>query len=120
MPSNETTDPALDKYYALRPTLYRRILRFELSQSNSEEANSMTLQIDLESSQSRNRPFLRLTFYEVRDFRYVPGYWSFANIEITSLKERQWDRKNYRVFEAEQDTDFSFTCASFETKVISV
>ncbi len=109
-------DEQIRQYYALQPRKFHDLHRFVVTANRGDRNVDMVL--ELASVDTRDDKVLQLLFTGVSNFSYKPGYWSFTAIEIVLVQE-QWQQRHYRVFEAEQDTEFELTCLSFLSKIIA-
>ncbi|HVK04936.1 MAG TPA: hypothetical protein VM490_15775 [Armatimonadaceae bacterium] len=109
MKNDSDSDHAIDHYHALKPTEFPRLGRIELTQRFDPDAGQdLTLELWPREGCARR---LLLTFENVRDFRFAPGAWSQipVHLEITCIRDRQWDAVRYRVTDCEH-LDFAFYC----------
>lgn len=118
MLNTKQTDAGITKYYSLKPTSFHDLIRFELMTDSNLEAQGATLVVELASKEAANRSLLRLTFSGVSELKYIPGYWSFAFIDVVPI-QRQWENIRYHAYETEQDTAFSLLCCSFEAEIVT-
>ena len=115
-------DTEIEQYYSLRPTDFHDIERVEIRQTNASGTMSVTLQIELRAKEVADTRRLILSFRGVKNLTFIPSevsvlYISF--LQIVSTENRQWEGVNYRVFESEQDAEFSFFCQDFDAEVRS-
>ncbi len=107
-------DETIASYSALRPINFHDLERLEVRQGKRDGVQEIILEIELRARNATDNRRLLLTFTGVTEFKYFPpNVFAFSSLEIISIRDRQWEGLNYRVFESEQDTDFSFFCRDF-------
>ena len=109
---------ALEHYRSLEPTLFDVLDRFEVRQphKSEDEQYEISLEIRLRSLENEEDDLrrLRLIFYGVRNLKVdFQGFTHFSLINIRSIRHYQWEKLNYEVEDAENNT-FSFVCKDFE------
>jgi hypothetical protein len=109
---------ALEHYQSLDPTLFDVLDRFEVCQNHSseDEQYEISLEIRLRSLENEEDDLrrLRLSFSGVRNLKVdFQGFMHFPLINIRSIRHYQWEKLNYEVEDAENNT-FSFVCKDFE------
>jgi hypothetical protein len=108
-------DPSIATFHSFRPIEFSHLLRLEIDQTDFIAGGEIALQIVLQHKTERRRKLV-LSFLGVSQMNLTPsedGVFGFSLLEIISIKDRQWEGLNYRGFESEQDSDFSFLCHSF-------
>ncbi len=111
-------DETIASYYALHPISFHALERLEIRQWMRDGVHEITLEIELRAKDAADNRRLALTFDGVSILKYVPSPGELAFfLEIISIRERQWEVINYRVFESEQDTELSFFCRDFSAKI---
>jgi hypothetical protein len=112
----------IQAYYALKqidfPVLHSLDIRQVRTPGSPVE---VSLRILLGRVEDPGGMYLTLSFSGVRDARIKQpeiGLFELPVIEISSIRERQWEGLNYCVRESEDDT-LSFLCGSFEAFLTS-
>lgn len=113
---SKQNDEEIARYLALRPWEYFDLERLELEPPltylRSGTKQDRVLRIILRSPSTGAR--LVLAFFGVEQLRFqTDGYFMF-HLNITSIRDRHWERLKYIVHEEEEDT-LRFYCERFES-----
>ena len=114
------SDAAIEHYQSLRPTDFGVLERLEIRKSTVSGVNNVCVDVELRANLETDGRRLTLSFAGVVDLKLTPPGTSrlhFSYIEVLSIRDRQWEGRNYMVFETEQDADFSFLCRDFTAKL---
>ena len=108
-------DTNIEHYYLLKPNQFPIVERLEVYQPIGDEIIT-NLNLTLRASNDTNSERLLVSFLDVRDLEFQPFVQplQFLILRISSLQDRQWERVNYQVHNAEQDVSFSFLCFGFK------
>jgi hypothetical protein len=102
---------------------YTIVEKFTLDQQIPDEWNSygLALALTLRKRSNSDARRLGLSFSQVRDLRLDPGNSeiSFSLLRIVPMNDG-WEGVNFKVFNDEQDVDFSFLCEDFEVNLLQV
>ena len=113
-------DTAIDRYEAIKPSQFRVLTRMTIEQNVSEGGYlEIALEIELRSEDESEHRRLALSFAGVRNLNFRP--WispiRFSPLQICLITDLQWEGVSYKVFEGEQDTEFSFLSREFEVEL---
>ena len=117
--NGDIADPLIAGYYSLQPFTFHHIERLELRQPPPEEGYVTFLEMVLRSVDPAEKKRLFLGFNGVLNLRLVPPLRMplyMCQLEIRSIKDRQWEGANYSVKEVE-DEMISFLCRDFTCRV---
>ena len=109
----------VDRSRSIDPAAFPVVTSFSLDQEVCEERIELSLRLVLRSTSSQDDRRLHLTFHGVRELKFDQPEWSVFNlpkIEILTVHDRQWEKLNYLVREAENDI-LSFYCNGYEASV---
>lgn len=114
-------DKAIAYYHSLEPTFFDILDRFSVSQHHwsEDKRNEIVLEIRLRrlENEEEDSRRLRLSFTGVKDLKLnLAGFLLFPHIAVRSIRHYQWERLNYEVEDAENQT-FSFVCKTFEASL---
>jgi len=110
-------DEAIASYQALRPRAFTHLERFALVQPatpGADVALHVTLRRPLSSDPMM--PVLALSFYGVDQLRFTPSRFLPVYLDISSIRDRGWERLRYVVHEEEEDR-LRFFCVRFEARL---
>jgi hypothetical protein len=102
-------DTILDYYSSLKPLKSYSLDKILLSQESPPEELSVSMEL---IGEGLEYPTLHVQFHGVRQLEMRLGHLSNA-MDITPIKDRQWENLNYVVREAENH-QISFYCSDFE------
>ena len=119
MDKNCFNEPKIADYYSLQPFTFHYVKQLEIHQTSPEEDYVAFLEMELHHADPADKRSLFLTFDSVLDLRLVqpvrmPLY--MCQLEIQSIRDRQWEGAYYSVKEVEDDI-ISFLCRSFTARV---
>lgn len=107
-------DVAIEQYKALGPQRFSFLHRLTISQDSLAE-DTLSLTVELLSDEDESRE-LYLLFYGIQQLKVnIERNYIQMNIEITSMRESQWEDLKY--FVKAEDNQLSFYCKRFETKL---
>ena len=110
----EKAEIKIERYNELRPTNYPVVENMSIDQDLFFD-RSMSLSLTLRSRDISIKNHLELSFSKVRDLQFDPdgSEISFSLLRIVALNDG-WEDVQYKVFNDEQDLEFSFLCDDFE------
>lgn len=113
---------AIHRYWSLNPKLFPVLDKLELYQKSTgnSQAHMLVLELWLRVSENEEDDLrrLHLSFHHVSELKMHPhGFIQISFLEITSIKDYQWENLKYRVHDAEGD-QLSFYCHQFEVNVV--
>ena len=113
-------DSKIERYQSLRRAGHSIVEKFTLEQQIPDGWNGyeMTLMLTLRTRSNSDTSRLVLSFSKVRDLRLDPrnSEINFSLLTIVPMNDG-WEGVNFRVFNDEQDIDFSFLCDDFEANL---
>lgn len=107
MPSNDTQ---LDDYYSLHPLRNYFIEKLVILQDTGERGLSVSIEL---GGMGREYPTIHLLFHTVRQLDVTLNRLE-GSLEITSIKDRQWENLHYAVRGTKQTEHIFFYCGDFE------
>ena len=120
MDNKQSDDPRIETYYSLQPFKFHHVERLEIHQISPEEGYVTFLEMVLRHSDPADNRRLFLKFEGVLNLRITPPMRAplyMTQLEIGSIRDRQWEGANYSVKEVE-DEAISFLCRYFTSTVI--
>lgn len=117
-------EEAICQYWSFNPKLFSVLDKLQLHQKSTGEspAHMLVLELWLRVSENEEDDLrrLHLSFHNVSELKIQPpGCIQIPFLEITSIKDYQWENLKYRVHDAEGN-QLSFYCNQFEVNVIEV
>ncbi|MBA2379550.1 MAG: hypothetical protein H0V76_08245 [Blastocatellia bacterium] len=111
----------IEQFHSVRPTKYPLVEHLEIKQELSRErlTYEMSLMLTLRSSNDSDSSRLVLSFSKVRNLKLNPenAEISFSLLLILPMNEG-WEDVSFRVFNDEQNVEFSFFCDDFEANLV--
>jgi hypothetical protein len=117
------SDKSIEAYYALKPNLFPTLVRLEMRQEQNfmDDTPILVLNIELRPKSFQDSQRLLLMFFDVSGLKLTPPDMSllqFMDIEISSIREQQWEKIRYTVREIEDDA-IEFRCAKFSASIVN-
>ena len=114
----EKAETKIERYNQLRPTRYNLVENMSIGQDLFGD-KSMSLSLTMRSRDTSIRDHLVLSFSKVRNLQFDPDGSEIYFSLLTILPVNDgWEDVRFRVFNDEQDLEFSFFCDDFEAIVI--
>ena len=111
----------IEQYHSIRPTRYPIVEHMQVDQEVSRERSiyNLSLVITLRSRSESDASRLLLSFSKVRNLRLNPenAEISFSLLTIVPVIDG-WEEVSFKVFNDEQDIEFSFFCDDFEANLV--
>jgi hypothetical protein len=110
-------DSKIAAYHNLKPLKYSTVEKLTIDQP-IRDGGRMFLVLTLRSRNEADRSRLVLSFTKVRNLKLDPynSYLDFSLLLIVGLDDG-WEEVNYKVFNDEQDVEFSFICDDFTAAI---
>lgn len=109
-------DHCIAEYYSLKLSSFHILEKLEICQ---DEINGTSLGLVLRATGHEDKRRLFMKFNSVVNLRLTPQpgtALSICQLEITPIKDLQWESVNYSVKEVEDDT-LSFLCRDFSARI---
>jgi hypothetical protein len=109
-----SSDAAIEHYWSLRPTRFPSLERLVVFQDTVEEDPPfLSLELELVGTDTQS---LHIVFRRVQDLKmHFPGGHRQVFLEITSIRDYQWEGLRYHV--VDEEPQLSFYCRDFEAKL---
>ncbi len=111
-------DQRIADYYSLRPFTFDRVIRLDIRQ-DWENGVVTSVEMELRPTDTADRRRLLLNFEGVLNLRLTPPQrmvLCLPQLEIRSIRDRQWEGAHYSVKEEEEEI-ISFLCRRFTSEV---
>lgn len=114
----EKAETKIERYNQLRPTKYNVVENMSIDQQVFGE-QSTSLSLTMRSRDTSISDHLVLSFSKVRNLQFDPDGSEifFSLLRILPVNDG-WEHVRFRVFNDEQDLEFSFFCDDFEAIVV--
>ena len=109
----------IERYNELRPTNYPVVENMSIDQDLFFDRN-MSLSLTLRSRDISTKNHLELSFSKVRNLQFDPdgSEIRFSLLTIVAVVDDGWEDVRFKVFNDEQDLEFSFLCDDFEAALV--
>lgn len=114
-------DNIIENFYSLKPIDYPNLVRLSILQKFVLPGDPPAIDIELELSHKdfRQPHMLFLYFKGVTNFKFtqpLASHLQVIQIDITSIKDWQWENARYKVSEVE-DNVFTLMCKEFSARL---